>query len=124
MYLSDKQLQNGTHILITDVGLESNGGLVCWVNRSIVSRDFGWYHKLRTHLPNKLQTHHLSDSIGWYSYSWFNVVTYVALTRRLATPATESVLTCKDPVCDFCSSVSLEVHYSSESCVSSISIFY
>ena len=128
MYLSDKQLQNGTHILITDVGLENNDGLVCWMNRRILSRHFGWYYKPRVDLANESKIEKNNDTrgrtTGWYSQSWFNVVTYVALTRRSDTTATECVLTCKNPICDFCSSVSLEVHYPSELCVFSLSILY
>ena len=128
MYLSDKQLQNGDHILVNDVGLENDGGLVCWVNRRILTRHFGWHYKPRVHLANESKIEKNNDTrgriTGWYSQNWFNVVPYVALTRRSDTPATECVLTCKDPACDFCSSVSLEVHYPSESCVSSLSILY
>ena len=128
MYLSDEQLQNGTHILITDVGLENNDGLVCWVNRRIVSRHFGWHYKPRVDLANESKIEKLNDTrgriTGWYSDSWLNVVPYVALTRRSATPATEGILTCEDPRCDFCSSVSLEVHYPSELCVFYFNFIY
>ena len=110
MYLSDKQLQNGDHTLITDVGLENSDGLVCWVNRRIISDTFGWYHKPG---KNELKIGY-NGTIDWDSHSWFNVVPHVVLKRRSTTPATEGILTCKDPKCDFCSSVSLEVHYSSE----------
>ena len=117
MYLSDKQLQNGDHILVTDVGLENNDGLVCWVNRRSIGRHFGWYHK---QITNEFKIEKNNGTRGWYSHSWFNVVTYVALTRRSTTPATEGILICKDTSCDFCSSVSLEVHYPSEFCVFSL----
>ena len=117
MYLSDKQLQNGTHILITDVGLENNDGLICRVNQRSIADDFGWYHKQRTDSANELKIRKYGGTRGWYSNSWFNVVPYEALTRRSATPATEGILTCNNPRCDYCSSVSLEVHYPSELCV-------
>ena len=120
MYLSDKQLHNGDHILVADVGLNNNDGLVCWINRRALSRYFEWHHKQRTDSANELKIRKYSDTRGWYSNSWYNVVQYVALTRRSATPATEGVLTCKDPTCGFCSSVSLEVHYPSEFCVFSL----
>ena len=116
MFLFDEQLQNGYHILITDVGLENNDGLVCQLNRRTLSREFGWYHKLRTDLSNEFKIEKHNTTRGWYSYSWFNVVPYVALTRRSATPATEGILTCKESRCGSCSSVSLEIHYPSELC--------
>ena len=124
MYLSDKQLQNGDHILITDIGLDNNDGLVCWINQRTLARHFGWHHKQRTDLANELKIRKESDSRGWYSDSWFNVVPYVALTRRSATPATEGILTCKDTTCDFCSSVSLEIHYPSEFYVFSLYLLH
>ena len=128
MYLSDKQLQNGDHILVNDVGLENDNGLVCWVNRKIFTRHFGWHYKPRVHLANESKIEKNNDTggrtTGWYSDSWLNVVPHVALTRRSDTPATECVLTCKDQTCDICSSVSLEVHYPSGSCVSSLFILY
>ena len=123
MQLPDNKLQNGDHILITDVGLEKNNNeLICWINRRIISNTFGWYHKLRTNFKNESKIGKYNGTIGWDSHSWFNVVPHVALTRS-AIPATEGTLTCKDPSCDLCSSVSLEVHYPSELCVFSISIF-
>ena len=114
MFMYDEQLQNGDHILITDVGLENNDGLVCWVNRKITTPTFRWHLKKRTDLANEVNIEKFKIIRGWYSHSWFNVVPHLTLTRRPVTPATEGILTCKDPTCDFCSSVSLEVHYPSE----------
>ena len=53
MYLSDKKLQNGDHILVTDVGLDNNDALVCWINRRIISDVFRWHHKLRKNVANE-----------------------------------------------------------------------
>ena len=122
MYLSDKKLQNGDHILVTDVGLDNNDALVCWINRRIISDVFRWHHKLRKNVANEPRIRKVSGTRGWYSHSWFNIVPHVALTRRSDTSATEGILTCKDPSCDFCSSVSLEVHHPSELYVNFCSI--
>ena len=110
--LSGSLLTSGSHVLISDVGLNIDDGLRCWINSRVIG-DFNWYHKLEENQKYGSQIEGSMIYRGWYTHNRINVFLFKILTRILETAAVEGIFTCRHRDCGSCL-VSVDIHYPGE----------
>ena len=115
--LSGSLLTSGSHILISDVGLNIDNGLKCWINSRVTGDTlFKWYHKLQENQTHEFEV--IGEMIyrGWFNFSWLNVFPFKILARILGTEAVEGIFTCRHRNCGSCL-VSVNIHYPGKSII-------